>query len=631
MRRPSFWARVREARLFRILLLYLAACWVILQVAALLQNQLLLPKWVTPLAILLLLIGLVIIFATAWVQTHPAARAGEGEAPRPWEIDLKGLTRSLAQRRLPHPTWARAILGGVFAFSLLFGAAGLYVLLTARGTRISPVMEAVAGPGPGIAVLPFRVVGPDLELWREGVVDLLSTNLDGAAGLRKIDPRTVLSKWRSEIGEAKEAPDPEAALRVARDAGATYAVMGSMVGSRGELRITAEVYDLGTGKLQGTAQAGGSPDSVLALIDRLSIELLRAGLAREPTEVRQLAVSRITTSSLPALKAYLAGEQAYRRNRFEEAIPHFTRAVEADSTFALALSRLSKIYGWLEAFSPRTIEYGQRAARFAEPLPEREALLLRGGAEMDEGRLAAIRMLEELTARYPDHVEGWYALGEAYFHIGAQGLHPPEKFRHASRRAVELDPTFEPAYIHLMNDAFWQHDSAGAAELIARYQQIDPASPEVGGQLLAYALAWGDSGSKERARLALDTAQTQVVTAAWLSLLSATDFSNELMEVGEELLEPRHPSAARNFGKWAIAYAYAVRGKVREAREAVRKGSAILGEEAYTPPNSRAYLGWHLAGATDSTGARRAAQVLASDPAPWDGFLVGALAAQEKR
>lgn len=64
MRRGGFWSRVREARLFRVLIVYLAASWLILQVAALLQNQLLLPEWVTPLTVVLLLVGLVVIGAT---------------------------------------------------------------------------------------------------------------------------------------------------------------------------------------------------------------------------------------------------------------------------------------------------------------------------------------------------------------------------------------------------------------------------------------------------------------------------------------------------------------------------------------------------------------------------------------
>lgn len=202
------------------------------------------------------------------------------------------------------------------AFSLLFGIAGVYVLLTQRGARISPVTEATAAAGPGLAVLPLRVVGPGLELWREGMIDLLSTNLDGVAGLRKIDPRAVLSRWRAEIGEGKDAPDPEAALEVARKLGASYAVLGSAVALGAGVRLTAEVYDLSTGKVQGTALAEGQQDSVFALVNRVSIEVLQTTLKGERGGPRDLDLTRVTTTSLPALKALPGGRAELSRQPF---------------------------------------------------------------------------------------------------------------------------------------------------------------------------------------------------------------------------------------------------------------------------------------------------------------------------
>ena len=47
---------------------------------------------------------------------------------------------------------------------------------------------AAAAAVPGVAVLPFRTTGADPELWHEGIVDLLSYNLEGIGQLRKIDP-----------------------------------------------------------------------------------------------------------------------------------------------------------------------------------------------------------------------------------------------------------------------------------------------------------------------------------------------------------------------------------------------------------------------------------------------------------
>ncbi|MBI4513646.1 MAG: hypothetical protein HY702_05990 [Gemmatimonadetes bacterium] len=625
----GLWARVREARLVRVLLLYLAASWLVLQVVSLLQDRLQLPEWLTPVAVALLLVGLVVVLATAWVQARPATRTKAEEVPAAWEVDLGGLLRSLAKRRLPHLTWARAILGGVVAFSLLFGASGIYLYLKGRGAAISIVEEATAAPGPGIAVLPFRVVGPGLELWREGMVDLLSTNLDGAVGLRKIDPRAIVSRWRSAFGEGAEASDPQAALGVARAAAASYALLGSAVALAGEVRLTAEVYDVATGKLQGTALVEGSPDSVFALVNRLSIEVLRAGLAREPAQLPQLELSRVTTTSLPALKAYLAGQQQYRRNRWTEAIPHYMRAVEADSTFALALYGLGRAYGWLEGPSQRMVEYGQRAARLGHRLPERERLLLRGTTELDQGRTSGVQTFEELTSRYPDDVEGWHQLGEILYHHGDNGLYPRDGFRNAFRRALEMDPNFGPSYIHLIDDAFLREDSSEARELIERYRGVDPTGPWPIGYQLAYALAWGDSAARSAAIAAVDTAAPDVLEGARFPFFRGPSaFAEQLMLVSRRLLAPRHAVEHRQSGQWGMMMAAVRQGRLREARAVL---SAFPGGELFSVTASRLYIVWHLAGYNDTIAARRAAGVLGADPQPWDRFLLAAFAAAEPR
>ncbi|MBI4541114.1 MAG: hypothetical protein HY704_16560 [Gemmatimonadetes bacterium] len=118
-------------RLFQVLLVYLGVAWLVLQVVNVLRDALQLPQWISPVSLILLLVGLVIIMATAWVQTHPftARRVEADEVPGSWDVALGELTHSVARGKLPHLTWARAILGGVVAFSLLFGLAGLYVLI----------------------------------------------------------------------------------------------------------------------------------------------------------------------------------------------------------------------------------------------------------------------------------------------------------------------------------------------------------------------------------------------------------------------------------------------------------------------------------------------------------------------
>jgi tetratricopeptide (TPR) repeat protein len=623
MAAPGFWSQVRGARFVRVLAVYLAASWLLLQITALLREEFQLPAWVTPLALLLLLIGLVIISATAWVQAQPgiAARAEREEVPGSWEIDLGDIRQSVTRGRLPHLTWSRSILGGVIAFSLLFGAAGLYVVLKDRGEILGPE-RVQATPGTALAVLPFRVVGPELELWREGMVDLLSTNLDGTGGIRAVSPRTVLSRWHGAMDAATEPTDPQA-LQIARDVGARYALLGSMVVLGGEVRLTAQVYDLESGKLQGETQVKGQPDSIPILVDRLSSELLRSSLGVE-RGLSHVDLQGVSTTSLPALKAYLSGEQKYRASRWKEAIADFTHAVEADSTFALALYRLASSYGWLEGFTPRVAEYNSRARRFADRLPERDALLMKGSALW--GR-EAVAVLETLTTRYPDDAEAWATLADTYYHAGPQALYGPETWRTAFRRAIELDPSFGAAYVHPIGDAFTRADSAEARRLISRYARIEATSPDVLGSELAYALVWGGPDSKGRAIAVLDTAGVYQVERAWLDLSRARDNWQERLLTAHALISDRFPPRDRQLGYVTMEGVALSRGKAGEARAAlssIDEGRGVYDpEQGLDDPQSRVLL-WSLVGYFDPASVQPAVAAVAADPSPLERLLIGA-------
>ena len=85
---PSLWDRVRRARIVQVLVVYLGASWGVLQIADTLSEALSLPEWVAPVAIILLMVGMVIILATAWVQSLDSTTQAEeaGEVPTDWEV-----------------------------------------------------------------------------------------------------------------------------------------------------------------------------------------------------------------------------------------------------------------------------------------------------------------------------------------------------------------------------------------------------------------------------------------------------------------------------------------------------------------------------------------------------------------
>ena len=372
--------------------------------------------------------------------------ASEGKAPPVASGQKRGRRR-----------WALSAVAAL----LLAVAAALGWALWPSGTP-----EGESSP-PTVAVLPFEVSGSGAETWRDGMVTALSLNLDGAAGLRAIADRTVLAAWEKR-GASNEGTSAERALAVAQDIGAKYAVVGSAVQLGGELRLAAEVRRAGTGGRLGQVEVRGEPERVTGLTDRLTRKVLGVLLEKSEDQVPSVDLASITTSSLPALKAYLRGERHYRSAQYEAAIEDYEAAVARDSAFALAYARLGLCHAWLVNFE-RSQSYWRKASEHAGRLPRRERRIARAVHLRNDGRaVAAADSLRHMSLDYPDDPAVWYALGETLYHNAApRGL--PEADT-AFGRAIDLDPGMAPYHHHFVDMGFSvHHDSLLAAERLAQH------------------------------------------------------------------------------------------------------------------------------------------------------------------
>ena len=397
---------------------------------------------------------------------------------------------------------ARLLVLGIIAV----GAAAvlLFAFLAGRDTA-GDSSTGVTAAAPALAVLPFSVHGENLDVWREGMVDLLSTGLDGAGGLRAIASRTVIARWKEEVRD--EAPaDLALSLRVARRTGASHALVGSVVGAGSQIRLVADVYDVGSGRAVGQGQVQGSPGRILDLVDRLGIHVLVVLLDEDPGDVPPLDLASVTTSSLPALKAYLEGEFLYRRSDFLGAIEAWERAVGADTLFALAYVGLGDAYGWDEAGNAAAgREMLHRALLLSDRLPRHRAEMVRAKWAGWRGMLEKVAITERAVREHPEDAEAWYELGEAYYHLSGS-MRGPEESERAFRRAAEREPASAPYRAHLLDLAFdWQPDSARIARELEAYGRLSPRGQRTGAGRIAFGLAFGDRVHAARARAALDS------------------------------------------------------------------------------------------------------------------------------
>ena len=327
-----------------------------------------------------------------------------------------------------------------------------------------------------VAVAPFEVLDPALTLWREGLVDVLSRSLDGAGPLRTVSPTLVVKRWSGHA-------DATSAQVLGRETGARTVVYGQLLGAGPDsVRLTATVLDAASGASVGDIELRGASARIDRLADSLTVAVLRTlGRTRAIGLVRGAGLG---STSLPALKAFLQGEQFLRRSQYDSALVYNQKAIALDSTFTLALSHACMAAGWQHSGGDSlTRIYALAAGRLNHGLAPRESLLVLadsltavvyngpqwvGSAWWAYGK-RLLATLDEAVRRYPGDPELWYTLGDARFHAGvAAGIGRPAALE-AFDRAIALDSSFSPAYIHTVGLALQLRGAADARRYTAGF------------------------------------------------------------------------------------------------------------------------------------------------------------------
>jgi tetratricopeptide (TPR) repeat protein len=394
-------------------------------------------------------------------------------------------------------------IGGTVAGLLAALAAGWLLLRRAGAPR--PLDASL------VAVAPFDVLDPKLELWREGVVDLLSRNLDGAGPIRSVAPTVVVRRWRGRA-------DPESAVELGRATGAGLVVYGSLLAAgRDSARFRATLLDVASGRTIEEWELGDESERIDRLTDSLTLRVLQ-GLGRT-RPIGAVRLAGLGSTNVPAMKAFLHGEQFLRRSEWDSALGNYLRAVELDSAFPLALRRASAALGWSRSgYDSLSHAFAVRAGDHNRGLAPRDSLLVTADSLLvslleagpmangaDSGWAGRLRRLfatlEHATARYPQDPEVWFLLGEAANHTGPYAGRPYVEQLAAFDKAIALDSAFAPSYLHPIEQAAMQ----GPVEMrryLDAYLALEPHDPYADGLRLVRRILGSTSPSIDTAQLA---------------------------------------------------------------------------------------------------------------------------------
>ena len=464
-------------------------------------------------------------FRDALTETHARAR------PRPWV------------------RWGAGIV-------VLGAAAAVVLLMRGRSHGPKPLDPNL------IAVEPFTVLDPSLAVWREGMVDVLARNFDGAGPLRSVAPTLVVHR-------AADATTPD----LARALGAGLAVTGTVERSGADsVRVIATLSEVGSGRPGEEIAVRGPTAHMDWVTDSVTVALLR-NLARTHA-VGAVRGSLSGAKSLPALKALLESEQAFRRGGWDSAQAAAEAAIRLDSTFALAYYAASFAVGWSHGADSLAKFYAQRAQTYNHGLSPRDSLLIASNAQLESYRSADLAQLREMNAlaadgvrRYPDDPQVWDNLGEVRFHVDrgpVVGVRPQSALE-AFGRAIALDSSFAPAYVHAMTLAMDVMGRDSMLKYAHRFLALNPPSVDADAARLQVLLLGVPRDTVSARRLA-DSTSPDAVVRAIVNLFLTSDSGESAAWLADALVRRQGPFSFVDGAPPAAQYGYALlsRGHVRQ-------------------------------------------------------------------
>lgn len=456
------------------------------------------------------------------------------------------------------------------------------------GSRIAPrEVPGATDPAPRrVAVLPLEARVPQALRERElgeAIVLPLSMQLDASAELETVDHAAVIARRRAS-GAARSAEELASTL------GATDYVTGSIVGIGGRrIGVFLTLQPVARGAREpASVEASGDADRLIELVDSLARRLL-VGLVPHPYR-ETASIAERTTRSNAALLVYLEGERHYRARRYDSASVLFNRAIETDSTFALAMHRLRVAHNWTPIALPVPRDLRQRMLRHAARLPARQRQHALAYDAFDTGRpFEAESIYTALLAEHPHDIDALFHLATVLIHYHCNWGYSFDAPQRLLEQVLRIDPTHAGAVEKLAMIASARMRPAASESLLARLSALERGEYRLVTRA-ARAFLTGNHDEQRQVMAALDTAHGQLLRMAVHRAGGAyPGHLRARIRMAELLTRPHRTREDRATGYLMIADLEMARGRIG-ASDRARMSAARVSPDAMLEGLMRVFI-----------------------------------------
>ena len=446
----TFWQELKRRKVIRVITVYAAAAFVILELVDIVAPSLGLPAWTLNLVIVLLCIGFILSIILSWVYDLTP----EGVKKTKSVKEDEKVERTFSSKGWKIATYISiAVIIGLILINILN-----------RETKLEGLEKS-------FAVLPFENLSSDEEnAWfSDGITDVIINQLSKISSYRVIG-RTSTLKYKEE---KKSIPE------IGEELGVNYIIEGTVQRQENEMRISVQlVRVLNEDHIWSDLYDRDLKDifNVQTDIAKRIADELKTALTPEEKEL----VEKKYTENPEAYNLYLQG-RFFWGTRTEEglskSVEYFKKAIALDPDYALAYAGLADAYfiqgywGWL----PKEEGYAMAEETVLKALGIDNNL---AEAHTVMGALHAWKEWNWEKARdeleYAINLDPKYVTAHHYYSELLDILGENKKAREQINRAIELDP-FLPV-LHNLSRAYYYNEGRleYAYNEYNNLQELDP-------------------------------------------------------------------------------------------------------------------------------------------------------------
>ncbi len=255
--------------------------------------------------------------------------------------ELVAALDALDDNGLVRPGAAPQRVGRALVWSMAAVIAALAIGLYVIGRRTGSRTPAVPHDPVSVLIADFdnRVNDPVFD---GSVEQALTIGVEGASFITTM-PRKDAHRLAAQVASGGKLDDATATLISLRE-GVKFVVAGAIESDGSGYRISARIIDPAVGKTIKTATTRAkSKSDVLQAVGNLAADVRRDLGDTTPESARLAASETFTAASLDAVREYTLAQDLANNSKYQESIPHYQKAIEADANFGRAYS------GWATA------------------------------------------------------------------------------------------------------------------------------------------------------------------------------------------------------------------------------------------------------------------------------------------